>query len=76
MVQFWAHKEVVFVYCSVLQFAYCAGGMAGDFDAMEVCCETVVTCVKSEICDYLFSGIIFVLFQFLFYLLITFILFI
>jgi hypothetical protein len=34
--------------------------MAEDFDAMEACCETVVTCVEPEICDCLFSGFIFV----------------
>ena len=34
--------------------------MAEDFDAMEVCCETVVTCFEPEICDRLFSGCIFV----------------
>jgi len=36
--------------------------MAEDFDAMEVCCETVVTCVEPEICDCLFSRFIFVVF--------------
>jgi hypothetical protein len=36
--------------------------MAEDFDAMEVCCETVVTCVDAKICDRLFSGFIFVVF--------------
>ena len=41
MVQFWAHKEMVFVHCCVLQFAYCAVVMAEYFYAMEVCCETV-----------------------------------
>ena len=41
--------------------------MAEDFDAMEACCETVGTCVEPEICDYLFSGFIFVVFPFLFY---------
>jgi hypothetical protein len=48
MGQFWAHQEVVFVHCCVLQFAYCAVVMAEDFDAMELCCETVVTCVEPE----------------------------
>jgi len=42
MVQFWAHKEVIFVYYCVLQFAYCAVVIAEDFDALEVCCKTVV----------------------------------
>ena len=59
MVQFWAHKEVVFVHCYVLQFAYCAVATAEDFDAMEVCCETVVTCVEPGICDCLFSGFVY-----------------
>jgi hypothetical protein len=67
MVHFWANKEVVFVHCCVLQFAYCAVVMAEDFDVMEVCCETVVTYVEPEICDYLFSGFIFVVFPILFY---------
>ena len=62
MAQFWTHKEVIFVYCCVLQFAYCAVVMAKDFDAMEVCCKTVVTCVELEICNCLFSGFIFVVF--------------
>jgi hypothetical protein len=60
MVQFWAHKEVLFVHCCVLQFAYCAEVMAEDFDAMEVGCKTVMTRVESEICSCLFSGFIFV----------------
>jgi len=34
--------------------------MAEDFDAMDVCCKTVVTCVEPEICDFLFSGFVFV----------------
>jgi len=59
MVQFWAHKEVVFVHCCVLQFVYCAVVMAEDFDVMEVCCETVVTCVELEICDRFFWGVYF-----------------
>jgi len=36
--------------------------MAKDFDAIEVCCETVMTCVELEICNCLFSGFIFVVF--------------
>jgi hypothetical protein len=36
--------------------------MPEDFDAMEVCCETVVTRVEPEICDRLFSGFVFVVF--------------
>jgi len=63
MVQFWAHKEVVFVHCCVLHFAYCAVDIAEDFDAMEVCCETDVTCVEPEICDCLISGFVFVVFH-------------
>jgi hypothetical protein len=35
--------------------------MVKDFDAMEVCCETVVACVEPEVCDCLFSGFIFAL---------------
>jgi len=38
--------------------------MAEDFDAMEVCCETVVAYVEPEICDCLFSGFIFVVLMF------------
>jgi len=60
MVQFWAHQEVVFVHCCALQLAYCAAVMAEDFDAMAVCCETVVTGVEPEICYRSFSGFIFV----------------
>jgi len=62
MVQFWAHKEVIFVLYCVLQFAYCAVVIAEDFDVVEVCCKTVVTCVELEICDCLFSGFVFVVF--------------
>jgi hypothetical protein len=36
--------------------------MAEDFDAMEVYCKTVVTCVELEICNCLFYGFIFVVF--------------
>jgi hypothetical protein len=61
MVQFLAHKKVVFVNC-VLQFAYCAVVMAENFDVMEVRCETVVMCVEPEICNCLFSGFVFVVF--------------
>jgi hypothetical protein len=43
-VQFWAHKEVC-----VLQFAYCAVVVIEDFDAVEVCCKTVVACVEPEV---------------------------
>jgi len=43
MVQFWTHKEVIFVHYCVLQFAYCAVVIAGDFDAVEVCCKIVVS---------------------------------
>ena len=62
MVQYWAHKEVIFVRYCVLQFAYCAIVTAEDFEAVEVCCETVMTCVEPEICDCLFSGFVFVVF--------------
>jgi len=62
MVQFWAHKEVIFVHYCVLQFAYCAVVIAEDFDEVEVCCKTVVTCVEPEICDRLFSGFVLVVF--------------
>jgi hypothetical protein len=51
--------EVVFVHCCVLQFAYYALVMAEDFDAMAMCCETVMICVEPEICDCLFSVYIF-----------------
>jgi hypothetical protein len=30
--------------------------MVEDFDAVEVCCETVVACVKPEVCDCVVSG--------------------
>jgi hypothetical protein len=61
LVQFWAHKEVIFVHYCVLQFAYCAV-LVEDFDVVEVCCETVVACVEPEVCDCLLSGFIFVVF--------------
>jgi hypothetical protein len=44
----WAHKEVIFVHCCVLQCACCAV-VVEDFDAVEVCCETVVACVETEV---------------------------
>ena len=62
MVQFWVHKEVIFVHYCVLQFAYCAVVIAADFDAVGVCCGTVVTCVEPEIYDCLFPGFVFVVF--------------
>jgi len=34
MVQFWAHKEVIFVHYYALQFAYCAVVIAEDFDVI------------------------------------------
>ena len=49
MVQFWAHKEVIFVHSCVLHFAYCAVFVAEDFDAVEVCCETVMTCNDAHV---------------------------
>jgi hypothetical protein len=51
MVQFWAHKEMIFVHYCVLQFAYCAVVVVEDIDAVEVCCETVMACVEPEVCD-------------------------
>jgi hypothetical protein len=36
--------------------------MAEDFDAVEVCCETVVACVEPEVCDCVVSGFGFVVF--------------
>jgi hypothetical protein len=36
--------------------------MVEDFDAVEVCCETVVTCVEPEVCDCVVSGFVFVTF--------------
>jgi hypothetical protein len=62
MVQFWAHKGVIFVHYCVFKFAYCAVAVVEGFGAVEVCCETVVACVEPEVCDYLFSGFIFVVF--------------
>ena len=53
---------MIFVHCCFLQCAYCAVVMAEDFDAMEVRCETVVTCVEPEIFSCLFYGFIFVVF--------------
>ena len=62
MVQFRAHKEVIFVHCCVLQFAYCAVVMAEVLNAMEMCRETGMTCIEPKICSCLFSGFIFVVF--------------
>ena len=53
---------MIFVLCCVLQVAYFAVVMVEDFDATEVCYETVMTCVEPEICDCLFSRFIFVVF--------------
>jgi hypothetical protein len=36
--------------------------MVEDFDAVEVCCETVVACVEPEVCDCVVSGFVFVIF--------------
>jgi hypothetical protein len=62
VVQFWARKEVIFVHYCILQFAYCAVVVVGDFDAVEVCCETVVACVEPEVCDCMVSGFVFAVF--------------
>jgi hypothetical protein len=62
VVQFWAHKEVIFVHYCILQFAYCAVVVTEDFDAVEVCCETVVARVEPEVCDCVVSGFMFVVF--------------
>ena len=64
MIQFWTLKEVIFVHYCVLQFAYCAVVMTKDFDAIEVCCETVMSCVTSEVCNCLFSRFIFVVYPY------------
>jgi hypothetical protein len=61
--QFWAHKEVIFVHYCILPFAYCAVVAVEDFDAVEVCCDTVVACVELEACGCLFSELIFVVFR-------------
>ena len=53
MVQFWAHKEVIFVHYCVLQFVYCAVVIAEDFDAVEVCCKTVVTVLSRKFATFL-----------------------
>jgi hypothetical protein len=49
VVQFWAHKEVIFVQYSILLFAYCAVVVVEDFNAVEVCCETILTCLAAHI---------------------------
>jgi hypothetical protein len=36
----------------------CAVVVVEDFDAVEVCCETVVACVEPEVCDCLLSWFI------------------
>jgi len=58
MIQFWGHKEVIFVHYCVLQFAYFAVVIAEYFDVVEVCCKTVITCVELEICDCFFSAFV------------------
>jgi hypothetical protein len=60
VVQFWAHKEVIFVHYCILLFAYCAVVVVEDFDAAEVCCDTAVACVEPEVGDCMVSGFIFV----------------
>ena len=52
---------MIFVHYCVLHFAYCLVVIAEDIDAVEVCCETVVTCVELEICNCLFSRFVFIL---------------
>jgi hypothetical protein len=37
--------------------------MVEGFDAVEVCCETVVACVEPEVCDCVVSGFVFCFFQ-------------
>jgi hypothetical protein len=36
--------------------------MVEDFDAVEVCCKTVMACVEPEVCDCMVSGFVFVIF--------------
>jgi hypothetical protein len=36
--------------------------VVGDFDAVEVCCETAVACVELEVCDCVVSVFVFVVF--------------
>jgi hypothetical protein len=51
---------VIFVHSCILQFY--AVVAVGDFDAVEVCRETVVACVEPEVCGCVVSGFIFVVF--------------
>ena len=60
MVQFWAHKDLILVHYCILQFAYYAVVIVGDFVAVKVCCKTVVACVEAEIYNCFFSGLVFV----------------
>jgi hypothetical protein len=32
--------------------------MVEDFDAVEVCCKTIVACVEPEVCDCVVSGFV------------------
>jgi hypothetical protein len=50
---------VIFVHYSVLQFANREAVVAEDFDAVEVCCETVVICVEPKVYNCLFSRLFF-----------------
>jgi hypothetical protein len=53
---------VIVVHYYILLFAYCAVIVVEDFDAVEVCYETVVACVEPEVCDCVVSEFIFVVF--------------
>jgi hypothetical protein len=41
---------MVFVHCCIFLFAYRAVVITENFNAVKVCCETVVTCVEPEKC--------------------------
>jgi hypothetical protein len=53
---------VIFVHYCIHQLAYCAAVTVEGFDAVEVCCATVVAWVEPEVCDCVVSGFVFVVF--------------
>jgi hypothetical protein len=69
---FWHPNTVLVIHWSCVPVLGTQGGdlcpllysvvMVEDFDAVEVCCETVMACVEPEVCDCMVSGFVFVIF--------------
>jgi hypothetical protein len=53
---------MVFVHCCIFLFAYRAVVITDNFNAVKVCCKTVMTCVEPDKCHCLFSWFVFVVF--------------